>query len=155
VSDDFLDPADWGLANAAGWGIGRVARMRADRLFRKSGRVQCGLRVIDGTQPGLSGRWRLGVASIAPRRLYFRRRWWRVLGECPPIEVLAVHGPPRAPFGSAASPFGDEILKLPGSVVQIQTSAAVLEWSLGDRYQPAVFARLKVAHLESAEETAE
>ena len=148
MTDDFLDPADWGLANAAGWGIGRVARMRADRLFRKSGRVQCGLRVIGGNQPGLSRRWRLGVASVSPRRLDFRRRWWRVLGECPPIEVLAIDRPPRALTR-------DEILKLPGSVVQIQTPAAVLEWSLGDRYQSAVFARLKVAHLESAEETAE
>jgi len=121
--------------------------MRADRRFRKSGRVQCGLRVIDGNQPGLSGRWRLGVASVSPRRLDFRRRWWRVLGECPPIEVFAVHGPPRAPFG-------DEILKLPGSVVQIQTPTATLEWALHDRYQSAAFARLEVAHWVPAEETA-
>ena len=124
-----------------------MAILRADRRFRNSGRVYCGLRVIDGNQPGLSGRWRLGVASVSPRRLDFRRRWWRVLGDCPPIEVLAVHGPPRAPFG-------DEILKLPGSVVQLQTPVAVLEWSLNRRYQSAAFARLKVAHLESAEETA-
>jgi len=121
--------------------------MRADRRFRKSGRVQSGLRGIDGNQPGLSGRWRLGVASLSPRRLDFLRRWWHVLGECPPIEVFAVHGPPRAPFGN-------EILKLPGNVVQIQTPIATLEWALHERYQSAAFARLKIAHWVPAEETA-
>jgi hypothetical protein len=88
------------------------------------------------------------MASFSPRRLDFRRRWWRVLGECPPIEVIAVHGPPRAPSG-------DEILKLPGSIVQIQTPIATLEWALHARYQPAAFARLKVAHWVPAAETAE
>lgn len=148
VAGDFADPVEWGLANAAGAGIGRVAAMHADRRFRKSGRVRCGLRVIDGTQPGLPGRWRVGVASLSARRLDFRRRWWRVLGECPPIEVVAVHGPPRAPSG-------EEILKLPGSVVQIQTPTATLEWALHDRYQSAAVARLKVARWVPAEETAE
>ena len=155
MADDFVDPVDWALSNAAGFGIGRAVTMRADRRFTKSARVRCGLRVIDGNQPGLSGRWRLGVASVSPRRLDFRRRWWRVLGECSPIEVVAVHGPPRAPSGSAGSPFGDEILKLPGSVVQVQTPAATLEWSLRDRYQPAAFARLEVAHWVPPEDTAE
>jgi hypothetical protein len=148
VADDFADAVEWGLANAAGAGIGRVANMHADRRFRKSGRVRCGLRVIDGNQPGLSGRWRVGVASFSARRLDFRRRGWRVFGECPPIEVVAVHGPPRAPFG-------DEILKLPGRVVQIQTPTATLEWALHDHYQPAAVARLKVAPWIPAEETAE
>jgi hypothetical protein len=138
VASDFTDPVEWGLANAAGAGIGRVAMMHADRRFRKSGRVRCGLRVIDGNQPGLSGRWRVGVASFSVRRLEFLRRWWRVLGECPPIEVIAVHGPSRAPSG-------DEILKLPGSIVQIQTPTATLEWALHVRYQSAAVAQLKVA----------
>jgi hypothetical protein len=148
VAGDFVDPVEWGLANAAGAGVGRVANMHADRRFRKSGRVRCGLRVIDGIQPGLSGRWLVGVASFSARGLDFRRRWWRVLGECPPIEVVAVHGPPRAPSG-------DEILKLPGSVVQIQTPTATLEWALHDRYESAALARLKVAQWVPAEETAE
>jgi len=39
VASDFTDPVEWGLANAAGAGIGRVAMMHADRRFRKSGRV--------------------------------------------------------------------------------------------------------------------
>jgi hypothetical protein len=148
VASDFTDPVEWGLANGAGAVIRRAADMRADRRFRKSGRVQCGLRVIDGHQPGLAGRWRVGVASFSPQRLDFRRRWWRVLGECPPIEVFAVHGPPRAPSG-------DEILKLPGSVIQIQTPTATLEWALHERYQSAVIARLEIAHWVPAEETAE
>ena len=71
-----------------------------------------------------------------------------MLGACPPIEVIAVHGPPRAPTG-------DEILKLPGSIVQVQAPTATLEWALHDRYQSAAFARLKVAHWVPAEETAE
>jgi len=88
------------------------------------------------------------VASFSPRRLDFRSRWRRWLGECPPIEVIAVHGPPRAPSS-------DEILKLPGSIVQIQTPTATLEWALYGRYQSAAFARLKVAHWAPAAETAE
>lgn len=148
VANDFVDPLEWGLANAAGAGIGRAANMRADRRFRKSGRVKCGLRVVEGNQLGLSGRWRVGVASVSRRRLGFHRRWWRVLGECPPIKVLAVHGPPRAPSG-------DEILKLPGSVVRIQTPTATLEWALHDRCQSAAVARLEVAYGVPAEETTE
>jgi hypothetical protein len=80
--------------------------------------------------------------------LHFRRRWWRARGECPPIEILAVHGPPRVPSG-------DEILKLPGSVVQVQTPSAVLEWALHGRYQSPAFARLEVARWVSGEETAD
>lgn len=148
VDGDFTDPVEWGLANAAGAGIGRVASMRADRRFRKSGHARCGLRVIDGSQPGLSGRWRVGVASFSARRLDFRRRWWRVLGGCPPIEVVAIHGASRAPSG-------DEILKLPGSVVQIQTPTATLEWALRDRYLSAATARLKVAQWVPVAENAE
>ena len=148
MAGDFADPVEWGLANAARAGLGRAAIVRADRRFRKSGRVRCGLRVIDGNQPGLSGRWRVGVASFLPRRLHFLRRWRRVLGGCPPIEVVAVPGPPRAPSGR-------EVLKLPGSIVQIQTPAATLECALPDRYRPAVLARLKVACWLPAEETAE
>jgi hypothetical protein len=148
MDGDFIDPVDWGLANAAAVGIGRMATMRADRRFRASGRVPCGLRVIGGSQPGLSGRWRLGVASLSPRCLEFRPRWWRVLGACPPIEVLAVDGPPRAPCG-------DEILKLPGSVVQVQTPTATLEWALQARYQSAACARLALAHWDPAEDTAQ
>ena len=137
MASDFTDPVEWGLANAAGAGIGRVAMMHADRRFRKSGRVRCGLRVIDGSQPGLSDRWRLGVASVSRRRLNFRRRWWHGPGACPTIKVLAVHGPPRMPSG-------DEVLKLPGSIVRIQAPAATLEWALYGRYQSAAFARLEV-----------
>jgi hypothetical protein len=122
--------------------------MRADRRFGKSGRIQCGLRVIDGNQPGLTGRWRVGTASVSRRRLNFRRRWGGVLGEWPPIEVFAVHGPPRVPFGH-------EILKLPGSIVRIQTPTATLEWAFHDRYQSAAFALLGIAHWVPSEEAAE
>lgn len=142
VTDDFVDPADWGLANAARFGMGRMAALHADRRFRESGRVQCGVRVIDGKQPGLSGRWQVGVASVSRRRLTFRRRGWWVFRECPPIQVLNVYGPPRAPHGSPRSPFGDEILKLPGSIIQVQAQTAVLEWALHHRYQSAAIARL-------------
>lgn len=147
VGDNFTDPFEWGLSNAAGAGIGRLASMRADRRFRKSGRVRCGLRVIDGNQAGLSGRWLVGAASFSARRLDFLRRWRRVLGGCPPIEIVAVRGPPRAPWGN-------EILKLPGSIVQIQTPTATLEWALHDRYQSAAFMMLGVS-CQVPEETAE
>lgn len=148
VDGDFADPVEWGLANAARAVIGHAANLRADRRFRKSGRARCGLRVLEGNQPGLSGRWRVGVASFSARRLNFRPRWRRVLGKCPPIEVVTVNGPPRALSGN-------EILKLPGSVVQVQTPTATLEWALGDRYQSAVVARLRVAYRVPAEGAAE
>jgi hypothetical protein len=148
MDGDFTDPVEWGLANTARAGIGRAAKMHADRRFRTSGRARCGLRVIDGNQPGLSGRWRVGVASFSARRLTFRRRWWRVLGPCPPIEIVAIHGPPRAPASN-------EVLKLPGGVVQILTPTATLEWAFRDRYRPAAVARLKVAQRVPAEDAAE
>lgn len=154
MTDDFVDPVDWGLAHAARFGIGRVAAVRADRRFRDAGRVRCGLRVIDGNLPGLSGRWRVGVALVTRRRLAFRRRGGWLLGGCPPVRVLAVYGPPRAPAGSARSPFGDEILKLPGSVLRIQAPGAVLEWALPDRYQAAAIARLGLGGWVPAEEAA-
>jgi hypothetical protein len=142
MTDDFVDPVDWGLAHAARFGIGRVAAARADHRFRESGRVPCGLRVIDGNLPGLSRRWRVGAALVTRRRLVFWRRGGWLFGGCPPVRVLAVYGPPRAPAGSVRSPFGDEILKLPGSVLRIQTPDAVLEWALPDRHQSAAIARL-------------
>jgi hypothetical protein len=147
MDGDFTDPVEWGLANAAQAGIGHVVNMRADRTFKKSGRARCGLRVIDGNQPGLSGRWRVGVASFSARRLTFRRRGWRLLGECPPIQVVAIQGPARALAG-------DEVLKLPGGDVQILTPTATLEWALRDRYRPAAVERLKVAQRVPAEEAA-
>ena len=55
------------------------------------------------------------------------------------VKVLAVHGPPRMPAG-------DEVLKLPGSIVRIQAPAATLEWALYGRYQSAALARLEVPH---------
>lgn len=148
VSNDFVDPVEWGLANAARAGIGSATNMYADRRFRKSGRIRCGLRVIGGNQPGLSARWRVGVGFFSGRRLNFRYRWRHVLGECPPIEVVAVHGPPRLPTGN-------EVLKLPGSVVRIRTPTATLEWSAHDRYRSAAVGRLKIDYGVLAEETAE
>lgn len=64
VSDDFIDPLEWGLANAANARYFRAVNMRAERRIRKSGRFQCGLRVIDGSQPGLSGRWQTPSATL-------------------------------------------------------------------------------------------
>jgi hypothetical protein len=67
-----------------------------------------------------------------------------MLGTCPPIEVVAIHGPARAPVGK-------EILKLPGNIAQILTPTATLEWAIRDRYRPAAIARLKVAEQAPAE----
>jgi hypothetical protein len=132
-------PSDFGgdvLATAADG----IARKRADRRFASEGLVTCSLRVIEGSQDGLGGRWRSGVAAVFPGRLDFRRSWWRGPGKVPPLQVTAVLGPARLPLA-------EERLKLPGGIVGVQTPTAVLEWSVPGRYRPAAIERLEVPYL--------
>jgi hypothetical protein len=94
----------------------RWIRRRADRQLTKS-RVECSLRVVGGSQPGLTRRWRAGTAELAPGSM----RFWRRLpgGTDASIEVVSVsrasRWPPRGGGGDA-------------------TPTAVLEWAVLDRH---------------------
>jgi hypothetical protein len=81
------------------------------------------------------------ASTLSPGRLDFRPRWQWAFGGGVVIEVLGVHGSPRLP-GS------NEILKLPGPIVQVKTSTGTLEWAVNVRYGPDAIARLGVEYTD-------
>lgn len=91
-------------------------------------------------------RWQQGVAALSAGRLEFRRRWWRAFTRCPPVEVVAVHGPVRGPTA-------DEIFKVPGPIMQVQTPTAVLECGILNGYLQTALDLLGVADLETGSES--
>jgi hypothetical protein len=132
------DPFEAGVAAALTRGTAAAARDRADRHFTEASRLRSAFRVVGGAQTGLSGRWRLGMATVSPGRLEFRRRWsWAFRTPPLTVPVHAVHGPVRQPASN-------EVMKLPGPVIQIQTATGFLEWALPTRYRAAAVARLRV-----------
>jgi len=52
----------------------RLVQKQAERALAQ-GRVECSLRLVSGSQRGLSSRWRSGVATVSPGRLDFTGRW--------------------------------------------------------------------------------
>ena len=80
------------------------------------------------------------MAALSAGRLRFRRRWWRAFTSCPPVEVVAVRGPVRGPAAN-------EIFKVPGPIMQVQTTTAVLECGVLGGYLPAALDLLGVADL--------
>jgi hypothetical protein len=139
-------PDDFGASELLAAAVGGVARRRADRRFTEAGIVSCSLKVIGGSQDGLSSRWQQGTAAVSSARIDFRRSWRsRAFGKCPPIEVMAVCGPVRLPSA-------DEVLKVRGEIIQIQTPTATLEWSVHSRYRSAAIAQLKVGYCEPSGE---
>ncbi len=131
-----FDPIADGLLEG---GINAAIGAHHRRLARK-GRVPCSLRVITGNQAGLSKRWQQGVAALSAGRLGFRRRWRRAFTSCPPVEVVAVRGPTRMPTAN-------EVFKVPGPIVQIETPSAVLECGVLSGYLRVVLDLLEVADL--------
>ena len=137
-----FDPIADGLLQG---GIDAALGAHHRRLARR-GRVACSLRVISGSQAGLSRRWQQGVAALSPGRLGFRRRWWRAFTSCPPVDVVAVRGPVRGPAA-------DEIFKVPGPIIQVQTPTAVLECGIFSDYLQTALDLLGVGELETGSET--
>jgi len=131
-----FDPVADGLLEG---GINAAIGAHHRRLARK-GRVPCSLRVITGSQAGLSKRWQQGVAVLSAGGLGFRRRWWRAFASCPPVEVVAVRGPARMPAAN-------EVFKVPGPIVQVETPSAVLECGILSGYLQVVLDLLEVADL--------
>jgi len=142
MSPTPFDPIADGLLQG---GIDAALGAHHRRLARR-GRVPCSLRVISGNQAGLSRRWQQGVAALSAGRLRFRRRWWRAFTSCPPVEVVAVRGPVRGPSAN-------EIFKVPGPIVQIQTPTAVLECGILNGYLQTALDLLGVADPGTGSET--
>ena len=85
---DFLgdlvgDMVSDAIAGKAGKGLRRVLGRR--RLA--DGGARCVLKIISGSQDGLSQHWRLGTAQFAPGELSFTQYGI----SRPPISVLGVH----------------------------------------------------------------
>ena len=66
---------------------GKALRRVRDRRGPAAGGARCALKIISGTQDGLSQHWRLGAAQFAPGELQFTQH--RVTR--PPITVLGAH----------------------------------------------------------------
>lgn len=93
------------------------------RRGRESGKIQCGLRVIAGTQGGLKGGWNKSRAFVHPGRLEFGRRT--------PISVRVR----EVVTDRQRRPHGRELLwQLTGDnqIVVLMSDSATLEWALPD-----------------------
>jgi len=65
---------------------GKALRRMRDRRGPADGGARCALKIISGTQDGLSQHWRLGAAQFAPGELQFTQHRVR-----PAITVLGAH----------------------------------------------------------------
>jgi len=106
--------------------IGGRAR-RADRAVQQS-RLECGLRVIEGHEPGLGQRWVHGVAELSPGFLRFNPR-----GPLRSPTTIVVRGVSRA---HQRQPHGREAWAVNAQcrIVEVQTPNATLEWAILDRH---------------------
>lgn len=102
---------------------GRAAR------YSRRGQVECGFRVVDGQLPGLTGRWRHGVATLGLKEIAFvgtvgglrflKRR---------PVRFAVEH----VDRSDLHQPTGLELLSVnpAASVVRLTTPSAILEWAV-------------------------
>lgn len=111
---DFLSDLVGGVvgdvvAGKAGKGLRRVLGRRGPA----DGSAGCALKIISGSQDGLSQHWRLGAAQFAPGELRFARHGFAG----PPVTVLGVH---QTAGRVSISPLGDCL------IAQLQTPTAAL-----------------------------
>jgi hypothetical protein len=95
----------------------------ADRFAskrQKSGRVDCGLRVIAGSQAGLKKRWKGSRANVNAGRLEFGR--WTVIS----VVVTAVGTELREPRGAEKWLYFDPDYR----IVELRTDSATVEWAV-------------------------
>jgi hypothetical protein len=95
----------------------------ADRFAskrQKSGRVDCGLRVIAGSQAGLRSRWKGSRANVHAGRLEFGR--WKAIS----VDVTAVGTELREPRGTEKWLYFDPDYR----IVELRTDSATLEWAV-------------------------
>ena len=130
----FLDDTGAAAGGLIGGGLGAllVARFylpaRA-RRYAECERVECGLRIVAGEQPGLAPRWRHGVGTLAPGLLTFRSTvgGMRFLRRTPlTVEVLHIDGSrPRT------TRWREALHVSPGTeVIELVTPSARLEWAV-------------------------
>ncbi len=129
--------AEWLVDGLLRVPIERFKRWRADRRM-SSGRVDCALKVVSGSQRGLSRRWRQVVATVSPGRLDVRGHWWRLFRAIPSVSVLAVGDPIRRPSGKESWSLAARC-----RIVEIQTPTATLGWALLDDYLQAAVQQLR------------
>ena len=93
-------------------------------------RLECALKVIEGSHRGLSSRWGQVIATVSPGHLELRRQWWRLFRRLEPVTMVEVRGPVRPPSRG-------ELWDLAaGCRIVEQTPTATLGWAvLGDRLE--------------------
>lgn len=101
---------------------------RAARYARR-GQVECGFRVVEGQHDGLNGRWRHGVATLAPGTITFAGTVGGLRFLQRGSVRIVVEGVDRA---DRRQPAGLEIVAVSPAtrVVRVATPAAALEWAL-------------------------
>ena len=123
--------------------VERIKRRRADGRMAR-GRVDCALKVMSGSQQGLSLRWRQVSVTVSPGRLDVRGHWWRLFRAIPLVAVVAVRSPARP-----ATAWDNWTLAPGCRIVEIQTPTATLAWAvLGDRL-PGALERLQHTMMEA------
>lgn len=115
-----------------GLGGDRIVKKRGERLA-KEGKVECGLRVLSGSHPRVSGRWMHSTAELSPGRITMGGIVVRITE----IDATA----PRRPRGREAWSVSPQ-----AAIVRLVASTgATLEWAvLADRL-PWALEQVRVA----------
>jgi hypothetical protein len=101
--------------------LGEEWRDRRARKNQQSGQVDCGLRVIAGSQVGLRNGWRVRRASVHSGRLEFGRR------TPTSVQVRAVFTERKRRMGWRESRL---IFDPTWQIVELMTDSATLEWTV-------------------------
>lgn len=96
----------------------RVHENDARRLAQQS-RIECAVRVLDGTQQGLSSRWSRGTADLRPRRILIR-------GSSIDVQSYDLNSV-RRPTAKESWSINPRM-----KLVRITTATAELEWAVPD-----------------------
>jgi hypothetical protein len=101
---------------------------RADR-YRQRGQLECGFRVVDGQQFGLSEHWRHGAARFEQDGITFVGTVGGVrFLKRKPVRIVIEH----VDRSTQRQPTGMEILAAnpAAHVIRIKTATATLEWAM-------------------------
>lgn len=102
------------------------------RRLQARGETECALRVVEGHQEGLTGRWQHGVAALAPGLVTLRRRYVggaripRPFGRAARIEFSALSPDAREPQGLKEAWSLDTHLV----IYEVTTPTARIEWAI-------------------------
>jgi len=120
--------------------LGSEWRDRRARKHQRSGRLDCGLRVIAGSQEGLRNGWRVRRAFVHPGRLELGRRMPT------PVHVRAVVTERQRRLHWRESRL---IFDTTWQIVEVMTDSATLEWAM-----PADKLEWAVAHVRGSNPSA-